>query len=574
MRPTCTFCARKHIAQASALLGEARQGYPEHVWLAIGHLAEASEELLAVHPELANEIRNHRKRLETEADAGRWYDVPVVELITKVSQVARGVLPTAVPAVGAPIDPPLTSIQQAVAGCPPCEVAKQARRREATRLECALIGDDNSYVGRLVIMSPLSDFKPAYSLCSVILDQAHAARLCGYRVHVWVSKGCDVTKLPALPPGLTVEDVLPTIEWKHDEVVPANVEAIISALEEELLPMYDKELGVAPFVITHDLVFQAWYIDFAVAIHRLAARGFGDHDGSTWWHMVHSSVGGRPQGDVAQWRARLPSGHRLLAINFADVPFLRGYYQVPADKLLVDALLNPRDPRSFLRMTPDASYLVTRFQLLSRDVVQFYPLSGTRMIQKGVDKVIQLFGALKRAGATVCLVVANAHSNNDETKHAIRYLQGLALSHGLAPDDVVFTSEAIPASEVHGLDGDSVRSMFAISNLFAFPTISEAGSLVLMEAALSQCLLVLNDSLPCLADYVPRSKGVWVPWGSLKGVGQPFNVDQVAATLLEKLAADERLSIRQAILDRSSIEAYGQNLHQLMMAQRVVRATP
>ena len=40
--------------QALVLLGEANQGYPEHFFLAIGHLAEASDELVQKYPEQAN----------------------------------------------------------------------------------------------------------------------------------------------------------------------------------------------------------------------------------------------------------------------------------------------------------------------------------------------------------------------------------------------------------------------------------------------------------------------------------------------------------------------------------------
>jgi hypothetical protein len=59
-RPGCMDCVRKHVAQAIVLLGESRLGYPEHRWLAIGHLAEASEEALGVDEGLAKRIRDAR----------------------------------------------------------------------------------------------------------------------------------------------------------------------------------------------------------------------------------------------------------------------------------------------------------------------------------------------------------------------------------------------------------------------------------------------------------------------------------------------------------------------------------
>jgi len=59
-RPSCVDCARKHVAQAIVLLGEAQLGYPDHKWLAVGHLAEASEEMLGDYPEIAADIRTAR----------------------------------------------------------------------------------------------------------------------------------------------------------------------------------------------------------------------------------------------------------------------------------------------------------------------------------------------------------------------------------------------------------------------------------------------------------------------------------------------------------------------------------
>ena len=73
MRPSCLDCARKHVAQASILLDEAALGYPEHKWLAVGHLAEAEAETLKVWPKLAETIREHR--------LGVIDDVPLATLL-------------------------------------------------------------------------------------------------------------------------------------------------------------------------------------------------------------------------------------------------------------------------------------------------------------------------------------------------------------------------------------------------------------------------------------------------------------------------------------------------------------
>ena len=68
MRPTCADCALKHIAQAAILHSEAHQGYPTHVFYAMGHMAEASDELVKEYPFYASLVRDERKRLEADFD--------------------------------------------------------------------------------------------------------------------------------------------------------------------------------------------------------------------------------------------------------------------------------------------------------------------------------------------------------------------------------------------------------------------------------------------------------------------------------------------------------------------------
>jgi len=62
-REPCVECVRKHVAQAVILLGESLMGYPEHRWLAVGHLAEASEECLGIYPLVAADLRDKRLAL-------------------------------------------------------------------------------------------------------------------------------------------------------------------------------------------------------------------------------------------------------------------------------------------------------------------------------------------------------------------------------------------------------------------------------------------------------------------------------------------------------------------------------
>ncbi len=63
MRETCLFCVSKHISQAIVLVCEAGKGYPYHLWIAVGHLAEAEDECMNDFFNISQDIRKVRMAL-------------------------------------------------------------------------------------------------------------------------------------------------------------------------------------------------------------------------------------------------------------------------------------------------------------------------------------------------------------------------------------------------------------------------------------------------------------------------------------------------------------------------------
>ena len=63
---------------------EVHQGYPQHRWIAIGHMGEAADEALKKYPKLADEIRKHRLKYMVNVD----YEVPIMDLIEKANKLA------------------------------------------------------------------------------------------------------------------------------------------------------------------------------------------------------------------------------------------------------------------------------------------------------------------------------------------------------------------------------------------------------------------------------------------------------------------------------------------------------
>ena len=174
---------------------------------------------------------------------------------------------------------------------------------------------------------------------------------------------------------------------------------------------------------------------------------------------------------------------------------------------------NALDPRSFYEMNPLASSLVDKYKLLDADIVDVYPLSSTRFDGKKPKTVIKILGQMKKQGKSVRFVCPNAHANADREKRAIEEIIQYGIKEGLTREEIIFTS--LEGKEYEGgVPRETVRDLFKLSNLFIFPTISENCPLILLEAALSKCLLVLNESFPPLRDFFGKN-ALYFKFGSL-----------------------------------------------------------
>lgn len=79
MRETCLFCVSKHIAQSIVLVTECAMGYPQHIWLAVGHLAEAETEACSEFPRLAENIC--KVRLALMGQEGKFQHSDLMKLL-------------------------------------------------------------------------------------------------------------------------------------------------------------------------------------------------------------------------------------------------------------------------------------------------------------------------------------------------------------------------------------------------------------------------------------------------------------------------------------------------------------
>ncbi len=459
-------------------------------------------------------------------------------------QIASPVI-TSIPAGGiATFQSPVVSPAQP----PPCRTCQSKEKSEAIRKEQERY---LSYEKRIVIMTTFSDWNPSYSLTSVVLD--HARMLAAnerWLVQIWVNTTCTLDSLPELPKNVEVKKVLPPIALTADEVDQKAKEIFIGQVMPHLLV-----LGNA-VVITHDLLFVSSYVTIAAAIHDM----LGQVKAFTWFHVCHSAPSVvRPTGGDVPYRTTLPPEHRLICLAASQVPALAAYYDV--DPSRVSVAPNARDLRILAGVSPRMADFIRAHKICTADVVQIFPLSTPRACDKGLSHVIRIFAEMSKT-AQVRLIVANAHANSNEASVVAFHREAKAA--GLPSDALIFTSEAFPDLATYGLPSADLQALFQFSNVFIFPTISEACSLTLMEAALAGNLLVLNGSVPSLLDIVPKEYCLTYDWGNL--IERPLIPSPlaIAKSILSELDTNRANLSKRAVLRTHNLDTLGAKLRAIV----------
>lgn len=431
---------------------------------------------------------------------------------------------------------------------PPATEKQKPAEKQTTLIpqteECTNCGDKKkaiiiaqerykTFKKRVVLMTSLSSFERSYSLVSVIIDQARMlASNPDWLVQIWVLANANLADAPTdLPKNVEIKKIFPAVAWKSDTVDAGQRHILSKHLRLRLL-----ELGNAT-IITHDLLFISSYLTAAAAINDI-----GDTKTFSWIHVCHSAAEKNPPllTDNRRFRYTLPNGHYLLCLNPAEREPLAAHYHTTVDRVLVAP--NARDITSFGRFDATAAKLVKKYQLDEADIVQVFPVSGTRLTAKGLPIVVDIFGRLaKNHGKTVRLVVTNAHSNGDNEKKALAELRARAIQAGMPSESLIVSSEEFPGTAAYGLSDAAIKDLLAVSNLFIFPSISELASLVILEAAISGCLMVTNKNLHTTPAEAVSSDDLNVPFESLRA-SNTADLDKVTASIVTRL--DESLTNR------------------------------
>ncbi|MCP4493367.1 MAG: glycosyltransferase family 4 protein [Gammaproteobacteria bacterium] len=335
------------------------------------------------------------------------------------------------------------------------------------------------------IFTTFADLERSYSLVGVALEQAAmlAEHEVDYEFIVLENFHGEA------PDWLNIRKELPTGKLDEDAL---NVELKNRTVEwlKTAVPEFD-------VIITHDMMFQTWFVTYNAAIREIIP----ENPGTTWVHWVHSAPSGRPSRLLGAKALRYEICPNSLYAYLNESDRLRYAESIGTKIDNVWTVYNPSDIATFLGADDLLTRAIKAWRLWDHDLMQVYPFSMPRAEAKGIEKVIGIFAGWKKEGYKVKLVFANCHCNQGAEQALVETFNGIAADYGLTEGEDLFWTSKIPDWE-YSVPHTTIKKLFQLSNVFLFPTTSEACSRVLQEASLAGCLVLGNESFPPMNEFL------------------------------------------------------------------------
>lgn len=344
----------------------------------------------------------------------------------------------------------------------------------------------------IAILTTFYNWSKSYSLTSVVENQLLSIVKNGYNAILFVHDNFEDDD--KVPEGVEIRKTIPRftlVDYANNTPLADDFEEQVTATQKVL----EEELKDIDVVFTHDFIFQGWFLPYNIGMRKA-----GENLKCKWFHWIHSAPQIRPTDLKYPYDARftMMKNSKIIYMNHYDSLRVTEMYGGTLDDIRI--VYNPLDVRSFWNVHPLVAKMIDKYDLLSADIIDVYPVSSTRFSGKQPKKVIKILGQLKKLGKSVRFICCNAHANADREKKAVDELIQYGIQEGLTRQEVIFTSFEGQEYEL-GVPREVVSDLFKLSNLFIFPTLSENCPLILLEAALSKCLLVLNESFEPLREF-------------------------------------------------------------------------
>ncbi|MGI6226011.1 MAG: glycosyltransferase [Peptococcales bacterium] len=362
---------------------------------------------------------------------------------------------------------------------------------------------------KVAILTMFSNLDRTYSLVNVVAEHLAMLLKADIKTKILVCEGCPASERTGIYSDERIEwaEVTNTLGGKQivwydycqpsGEVHPTffqEAEVIANDLVEKLTDV--------DVCIMHDIHFQGWHLIHNVAIRK--AQESLPH--VKFIAFTHSAPFNRPNNPEWPFSARYTPMPKTTYIfpSQAGIPHLAKQYNVAEGKCrVINNSLN-----LLIHMNEGVQELAKQIDILSPDILIIYP---TRLTPgKRLEKVAALAGAIsKTSELKIKVIFCDFPSGDIKPEIYKEMIRREGQSFGLEPNNILFTTDlGFP----YGFPRQGVLDLFTLSNLFIFPSYSEAFPLILLEAASRGNFLVVNERVPALEEIGKNIHAYFMRW--------------------------------------------------------------
>jgi glycosyltransferase involved in cell wall biosynthesis len=348
---------------------------------------------------------------------------------------------------------------------------------------------------------------------TILYEQATRLAARGYPVTILSGRGGPlpdrkVAKL-AIIGELDSRDT--AVSAVRDALDRGEIPAEFATLRANVIERLSTELAELDVVIVHNALTLHFNLPLTAALWTLADANRPRiiswvHDIS-WLNPIY-----RPwMHDGEPWDL-LRRQHPNITSIFVSTQRLEEWRELTGASLdATHVIPNGIDPAALLKLGPRARELVTRFGLLSADIVMLAPVRITK--RKNLEWAIDAAAGVRAAGRTVQLLITGPPGpHNPRSLEYVADLKRQTARLGLEESVRFLFEESGPTGD-YAIDAATLSDLYMLSDVVILPSVSEGFGLPLAEAAIFRVPVVCTD-LPAFrelapdgATFVPTSAG-------------------------------------------------------------------
>ena len=279
--------------------------------------------------------------------------------------------------------------------------------------------------------------------------------------------------------------------------------------------MLEDELVRYDTIITHDIMFQTWFLVHNQAVRNIARR----NPELRWVHWCHSGPTRWDEKAIKGIHMRRFTGMKDSVWVSPNESMAAGFAKMyDISRKQVKVCYHVVDPFKVFKITHDWSrQLIEKHSLFDCDILDVWATRVDHPDAKGMYLALNIMAKLNKL-CDAKILFLNSWSDAPSAKRNIGQLRSFAERKQLPSENLIFSSEMGSEWE-KGVEPEVVSDMLSIANLFIFPSLSETFSFSLAEAALHKNMLVLNENLAVMKELAgDRADYLAAPaeWGGVR----------------------------------------------------------